>query len=105
MVKNNYGIEYLPSFNEELSEILYYITYKLKNKKASERLLKNVEAAIINRSINPEAFEIYKSIKNRKHKWYRIYVGNFIIFYIVTNNTMIVAHILYSKRDIENFIY
>ena len=104
MVKDNYNIEYLPSFDEELGEFLYYITYKLQNKIAAERLLENVENAIVSRSVNPEGFEVYRSVKDRKYNWYRIYLGNFTIFYVVKNNIMIVSHILYSKRNIEEII-
>ena len=104
MVKDNYNIEYLPSFDEELGEILYYITYKLQNKIAAERLLENIENAIVSRGVNQEGFEVYRSVKDRKYSWYRIYVGNFTIFYVVKNNIMIVSHILYSKRNIEELI-
>ena len=104
MMKNNYNIEYLPSFHKEFEEILYYIKYKLKNTNAAKTFIENVENSIISRSTNPKNFEIYKSIKNRKYSWYRIYVGNFIIFYVVRNTTMIVAHIFYNKRNIEELI-
>lgn len=103
-MKNNYNIKYLPSFYEEFEEILYYIKYKLKNKNAAENFIKNVENSIINRSKNPKNFEIYKSTKNRKYNWYKIYVGNFIIFYVVQDYTIIVAHIFYNKRNIEDLI-
>lgn len=66
MVKNNYTIKYLPSFDKEFNEILYYITYVLKNKIAAENLLKSVDSAIIKKSINPESFEIYRSNKKKK---------------------------------------
>lgn len=104
MKQNKYDIRYLSSFEEELNEIIYYIAYKLKNAQAAEQLLENISNAIINRSINPESFEVYKSEKNRKYIWYRIYVKNFIIFYTVRNNIMEVAHILYRKRNLNDFI-
>ena len=50
MAKNKYTIKYLPSFSEELDEIIYYITFILKNKKAAERLLQNVHNALEQRS-------------------------------------------------------
>lgn len=72
MVKDNYNIEYLPSFDEELGEIVYYITYKLQNEIATERLLENIENAIVSRGVNPEGFEVYRSVKDRKYNWYII---------------------------------
>ena len=104
MEKHSYKIEYLPSFDKELDDILYYITYKLKNKKAAERLLDKVNHAIIARSITPGEFGSYQSMKNRKYNWFRIYVGNYTIFYTLINDIMRIAHILYSRRNIEKLI-
>ena len=80
MAKNQYTIKYLRSFSEELDEIIYYITFILKNKKAAERLLQNVHNAIEQRSESPKNYEIYKSKANMKYDWYRIYIGKFAIF-------------------------
>ena len=104
MAKNKYTIEYLPSFSDELNEIIYYITFILKNKKVAERLLQNVHNAIEQRSESPESHEIYKSKANMKYDWYRIYIGNFTIFYTVRNTIMEITHIIYSARNFDNLI-
>lgn len=104
MAKSNYKIRYLTSFSDELDEILYYITFILKNEKAAERLLDNVINAIEKRKENPEGYEKYKSKKNFKYDWYRIYVGNFTIFYTVRDNVMEITHLLYSARNFDNLI-
>ena len=99
-----YNIQYLNSFSEELEEILNYISYILKNEKAANNLLNNIIVAINKRSENPKSFEKYKSKKILKYEWYRIYIGNFTIFYTVKEYKMIVAHIFYSARDIDKLI-
>ena len=99
-----YNIQYLNSFSEELEDILSYIRYILKNEKAANNLLNNIIVAINKRSENPKSFEKYKSKKNLKYEWYRIYIGNFTIFYTVKECRMIVAHILYSARNIDKLI-
>ena len=104
MVKNNFTIKYLPSFDKEFNKILYYITYVLKNKIAAKNLIKNVEIAINKRNINPESFEIYKSNKKRKYNFYKIHIKSFTIFYTVRHNTMEIVHILYNKRNFDNLI-
>lgn len=104
MKKNKYEICYLSSFENELDEIIYYISSILKNKKAATNLLKNIESSIKERSKNPEIYEVYKSEKEREFVWYRMYVKNFSIFYMVKENVMEVAHIIYSKRDIQRYI-
>ena len=67
-------------------------------------ILKNIEKSIKERSKNPESYEKYKINKKRNFSWYRIYIKNFVIFYTVESNTMKVAHIIYSRRDMENLI-
>ena len=104
MAKNKYTIEYLPSFSDELNEIIYYITFILKNKKAAERLLQNVHNAIEQRGESPESYEIYKSKANMKYDWYRIYIGNFTIFYTVRNTIMEITNIIYSSRNFDDLI-
>ena len=103
-MKNNYTIEYLPSFDKEFNEILYYISYVLKNKIAAENLLKSVDYAIIKRSINPKGFEVYKSNKKRKYTFYKIHIKSFTIFYTIRHNTIEIVHILYNKRNFKNLI-
>lgn len=103
-MNKNYEIKYMPSFSEEIIEILLYINHKLNNKKAAENLYENVIDAILERSQNPTSFEIYRVSKILTKDWYRIYVKNYTIFYSVENSIMTVAHILYSKRDLTKFI-
>lgn len=103
-MKNNYTIKYLPSFDKEFNQILYYITYILKNKIAAEKLLNSVNDFIIKRSINPKNFEIYRSNKKRKYNFYKIHIKSFTIFYTVRNNSMEIVHILHNKRNFDNLI-
>lgn len=104
MAKNKYTIRYLPSFSKELNEIIYYITFILKNKNAAARLLQNIHNAIEQRGKSPESYEIYKGKKKAKYNWYRIYVGNFTIFYIVRDSIIEITHIIYSARNFEELI-
>ena len=104
MENNNYKIEYLPSFGEELNGIMYYITYILQNKKAAEKLLDNINRVISERSINPESYLKYKSNKNGEYIWYRINVDNYTIFYTVRDYIMEIAHILYGRRNFDKLI-
>ena len=104
MAKNKCQVKYLPSFSEELNEIIYYITFILKNKNAAERLLNNIHNVIEQRMESSESYEVYKSKAKMKYDWYRIYIGNFIIFYTVRNNIMEITHIIYSARNFDDLI-
>ena len=67
-------------------------------------LTKNVHSAIEQRSKSPESYEIYKGKANMKYDWYRIYIGNYTIFYTVRNSIMEITHIFYSARNFDNII-
>ena len=86
MLSKKYRLRYLPLFYEELDEKMTYIAENLKNPKASNDLLDKVEEAILERLPVAESFEPYHSIRERKYTYYRIYVDNYTIYYVVIND-------------------
>ena len=53
----------------------------------------------------PEAFEPYDGrAMVGKYPYYRIYVGNYTIYYVVIEDVMEVRRILYSKRNMEQIL-
>ena len=101
MIRKRYELRILPLFEDDLNEIVDYITCRLRNPIAAERLVDDVEAAIEERRSCAEAFEPYPSSRKRKYPYYRIQVRNFTIFYVVINGTMEVRRILYSRSNIK----
>lgn len=101
MIGKRYELRILPLFEDDLNEIVDYITYRLRNPIAAERLVDDVEAAIEERRSCAEAFEPYPSSRRRKYPYYRIQVRNFTIFYVVIDGTMEVRRILYSRSNIK----
>jgi len=104
MAKNKYTIRYTATFIKQFDNILKYFIYKLQNKIAAENFYNEVITEIEKRSKSPEGFEKYKSSRKRKDTYYRIYVKNYTIFYVVKNNTMEIRRILYSRRNFDKFI-
>ena len=51
-----------------------------------------------------ESFEPFRSVRERSHLYYRIFVKNFTIFYVVIEDVMEMRRILYSRRDLEKWI-
>lgn len=102
MEKNKYIIRYTATFIKQFDNILKYFIYKLQNKIAAENFYNEVITEIEKRSESPEGFKKYKS--SRKNTYYRIYVKNYMIFYVVKNNTMEIRRILYSRRNFDNLI-
>ncbi len=99
-----YKLSFLPLFEQNLTFITDYITNALKNPSAAHRLVNDIELAILKRLASPLAFALYQTSKLREHPYYRINVRNFSIFYVVLDDTMEVRRLLYSKRNIDEFL-
>ena len=98
MKSKEYEIKFLPLFERDLNEAVDYIKYELCNPKAAGKLIDDIELAIMKRRVNPKSFEKFYSLKERIHPYYRIYVGNYVVFYVVINDTMEIRRLLYNKR-------
>lgn len=99
-----YTLRYLPLFAEDLEQIVDYIGTVLENPDAAEHLLDAIENAILQRSTCAEAFEQSPSKRERRYPYYRIYVENYIVFYVVIGDIMEVRRILYNGRNINDYI-
>lgn len=97
----HYKLHILPLFEDDLNEIVDYISIRLQNPIAAENFVDAVEAAIYERLSCAEAFEPYHSAKERRYPYYRIQVKNYTIFYVVIGDTMEVRRIVYSRRDLS----
>lgn len=104
MEDRKYAVRFLPLFEEDLNDIIDYITYRLKNPAAARHLVDEVEGAILKRSDCAESFEPYSSEKERRYPYYRIYVSNYVVYYVVIDDVMEVRRILYNKRDAKHLV-
>ena len=99
MLGEEYTLEYLPLFDEELAAAVRYIAIELANPDAAAKLVDDVESAITNRLFAPEAFEPVHSEKEREHPYYRIAVGNYLVLYCVIDKVMEVRRFVYVPSD------
>lgn len=109
MAKDKYTLRYLPTFYSDLEEHVMYISRVLKNDAAANELLNDVETAILERLPNAESFEPYHSRKEREYPYYRIYVKNYVIYYVVipdgkNKRIMEVRRILHGLQDRDKTI-
>lgn len=100
MNKKHYKLRFLPLFENDLNEIIDYITIRLKNLAAAKAFINEVQTAIYERVSCAESFEPYNSSRNRENTYYRIYVKNYTIFYVVIGDAMEVRRIVYSRRNL-----
>ena len=94
----HYKLSILPLFEDDLNEIVDYISVRLQNPIAAEDFVDAVENAIQDRLSCAEAFEPYHSAKERRYPYYRT------IFYVVIGDTIEVRRIVYSRRDLSKQI-
>lgn len=109
MFSKKYRLSYLPLFYEDLDEKVTYIAEKLKNPKAANDLLDKVESAIMERLPLAESFEPYHSVRERRYSYYRIYVDNYIIYYVVIDDDpndliMEVRRFLYNGQNRDSMV-
>lgn len=109
MLSKKYRLSYLPLFYEDLDEKITYIAEVLRNPKAANDLLDKVEAAIMERLPVAESFEPYHSVRERKYPYYRIYVDNYVIYYVVISDNpddliMEVRRFLYNGQNRDNMV-
>ena len=109
MLNNKYRLSYLPLFYKDLDEKVTYIAEVLKNPKAANDLLDKVEAAIMERLPVAEFFEPYHSVRERKYLYYRIYVENYVVYYVVIDDDpndliMEVRRFLYNGQNRDRLI-
>lgn len=104
MDERHYELRILPLFEERLQEAADYISFHLRNPIAAENFIDAVEAAVYERLKAPEAFEPYRSKKDRKHVYYAIPVKNYLVFYVVIGNVMEVRTLVYSRRNLPDII-
>lgn len=109
MGDTNYKLRYLPLFYRDLEEKIVHIAETLQNPKAANDLLNDVENAIFERLPNAKSFEPYHSAKERRYKYYRIYVKNYIVYYVVIDNEgsdkiMEVRRFLYNKQNRKELV-
>ena len=105
---HKYQLRYLPQFHKDLKQHTQYIANKLQNPQAATELIDATDIAILERLPDAEAFEPYHSRKERRYPYYRIYVKNFIVFYVVipegNRKVMEVRRFLFGKSNWQRLI-
>ena len=103
MKNEKYKLRYLPLFEQDLIQTVSCITNVLKNTDAAEKLVNDVEDVIQERLEYPLAFEPFPS-KKRDYPYYRIYIRNYVIYYVVIGDVMEVRRFLYGARDTNRYL-
>lgn len=104
MKKSEYSLRYIPRYEKDLNEIVDYIVLKLNTPVSALKLVEKLETAILERLHCPVSFEPFQSNRKRKYPYYRIYVENFVVYYVVIDKVVEVRRLLYKGRDADKLI-
>ena len=99
-----YQLRYTRLLEQDLMRAAQYIDQVLDNPTAAQKLVDDTEKAILERLNFAESFEPYPSTKQREYPYYRIYVHNCTVFYVVIDGVMEVRRFLYSAQDIPRML-
>ena len=104
MSEKHYKLRFISLFEDDLNSITDYLSEALQNQTAADALVDDVQQAIHERLPYAESFEHYHSLKKREYPYYRIYVKNYTVYYVVIGDVMEVRRILYSRRAVSEEI-
>ena len=99
-----YKLRYLPLFWDDLNDAVSYIADVLEAPAAAERLLDEVEAAILSHLETPTIAPVYKTRRSRALPYYWFSVGNYMVFYVVFDDVMEVRRFIYGARDLTRML-
>ena len=101
-----YDLEYLPIAREDMIEIARYISRKLHNSDAAERLANAMFEAAEAAMTFPYAAPLHAPIRPLKHHYRKLLVHNYLMFYWVDNQAqkITVARVIYAKRDYASML-
>lgn len=98
-----YKIEYLQTALDDLKEITLYISKELSNPETAYKFAKTIIEKADTLSDFPYGRPVYTPLKKLEKEYRTIYINNYTLFYWIEENEkkVIIARIIYSKRNIE----
>jgi addiction module RelE/StbE family toxin len=97
-------IKYLPSFQQELNAIVEYIIFTLEAPQAALNLLDELEKSINNLKTFPLAHRLYRPVKPIQTEYRVLTVKNYLVFYVVLDETIEIHRIIYRKRNLSQLV-
>lgn len=96
-----YEVRITEQAQNQMKEIVDYISYELFAPEAADRLLDKMEKCIINLSEYPERHQLLEEEPWRTEGVRKIVVNNFLVYYWINSSEkrVQVIAVIYSKRD------
>ena len=92
-----YRIQYLSVANRDLLEIVDYI--KADNPVAASALLDKIDVSVSRLASMPHSGKTPDDARLKAMGYQIIVVGNYLVFYVVTDNNVEIRRVLHGKRN------
>jgi len=101
-----YQLQFLPKARQDMAEIARYISHKLCNPSAAEKLAEEMVDAAERLTDSPYIHAIHRSIKPLQKEYRKLIVKNYIMFYWVDEKEkrVTIARVIYARRDFEKLL-
>jgi plasmid stabilization system protein ParE len=101
-----YEITYLPIAKQDITDIILYISERLKVPKAAMDLLDALDHSISLLREFPYAHKIYRPVRTLEEDYRMLPVKNYAVFYVVREQEKIVElhRVIYAKMDLTKLI-
>ena len=104
LVNKMYKIVYLPIAKRDLKEIVAYISNELHSPKAALSLVNTLNKSISKLAEFPFLYREYEPIKPLLEGYRILTVKNYVVLYVVLEETIEIRRIIYAKTDYEKMI-
>lgn len=104
-MEEKYRISYTPKANDELADIQRYITVKFKDPETALNQAIRITKAARALAVFPKLYRVRKKDAQGREVRY-CPIDNYVILYYIdeAEHTVIILHIIYSKRNIDAII-
>lgn len=102
-MSDSYHVIYSPEALEDIKDIYAYIAYELKVPDTAKNQVNRIRKEVRSLDLMPSRYSIVDWEPWRTMKLHKVPVDNYLVFYMVDSNSMIVTivRIVYCGRDIE----
>ena len=102
--KRMFKLRYLPLAEKDLEVIVDYIVDTLKAPQAAYDFLDAVEAKINRIREHPYSCRVFQPSEPIDSEYRVLIVNNYLVFYLVSDDTVEVHRVVYGKRDLSRII-
>ena len=101
-----YNLEYLPIAQQDMVDIVRYISHDLSNPSVAEKLALELIKAADGILTFPYGNPVYMPIKPLKYEYRKLIVESYIMFYWVdeSQKKVTIARVIYGSRDYEKLL-